>query len=160
MARQSVDEHRRTSLGVGSGVDLHRHRLDAVVATLGAEQEYFLVRREFYDDRPDLHNVYRLSANIVSGGEPHSEEALKKIADMGVKTVLSVDGKVPDQQTAAKYGLRYVHVPIGYDGITKEQALRIVKAVRISEGPIFVHCHHGGRSEKACPILTSASYTA
>ena len=61
-----------------------------------------------------LHNVYRLSDDIISGSEPHGEAALEDIARMGVKTILSVDGKVPDAETAEKYGMRYVHVAIQY----------------------------------------------
>ena len=95
------------------------------------------------DDSPDLHNVFRLSENIVSGGEPHGEDALKKIADMGVKTILSVDGKVPDEALAAKYGLRYVHVPIQYSGIDVPARLHIAKTFRELEGPFYVHCFHG-----------------
>jgi protein tyrosine phosphatase (PTP) superfamily phosphohydrolase (DUF442 family) len=91
----------------------------------------------------DLHNVYRLSDSIISGGEPHGEEALKRISEMGVKTILSVDGKVPDQETAAKYGMRYVHVPIHYSGISEDELMRITKAFRELEGPFFVHCFHG-----------------
>ena len=91
----------------------------------------------------DLHNVYKLSDNIISGGEPHGEEALRRISEMGVKTIVSVDGKVPDQATAAKYGLRYVHVPIHYSGISEDEMLRLTKAFRELEGPFFVHCFHG-----------------
>jgi len=92
---------------------------------------------------PGLHNVYRLSDNIVSGSEPEGEEALRKIAEMGVKTILSVDGKTPDQATAAKYGIRYVHVPIHYSGITPDELDRIAKTFRELEGPFYVHCFHG-----------------
>lgn len=95
------------------------------------------------DDHEDLHNVFRLSENIISGGEPHSDEALKKIADMGVKTILSVDGKAPDQETATKYGMQYVHVPIQYSGIDVPERLRIAKTFRDLEGPFYVHCFHG-----------------
>jgi len=55
--------------------------------------------------------------------------------------------------------LRYVHVPIGYDGITKPLALQIVAAARLSPEPIFVHCHHGGRSRKACEILIARGFS-
>ena len=55
------------------------------------------------EESPGLHNVFRLSDNIVSGSEPEGEAALAKIASMGVKTVLSVDGKAPDHEMAAKY---------------------------------------------------------
>jgi len=105
------------------------------------------------DDSPDLHNVYKLSESIISGGEPHGEDALKKIADMGVKTVLSVDGKVPDQETAAKYGLRYVHVPIQYSGIDVPARLSIAKTFRELEGPFYVHCFHGKHRGPAAAAL-------
>jgi protein tyrosine phosphatase (PTP) superfamily phosphohydrolase (DUF442 family) len=90
-----------------------------------------------------LHNVFHLSENIVTGSEPEDEAALALIASWGVKTILSTDGKAPDAETAAKYGLRYVHVPIQYKGITEDEQLRIVKVFRELEGPFFVHCFHG-----------------
>ena len=90
-----------------------------------------------------LHNYIRWSKRVGQGAQPEGEVAFKNLKALGYRTVLSVDGSVPEVELAAKYGLRYVHVPIGYDGITKDQALRIVKAMRTSEYPLFVHCHHG-----------------
>jgi protein tyrosine phosphatase (PTP) superfamily phosphohydrolase (DUF442 family) len=90
-----------------------------------------------------LHNVFRLSDTIVSGSEPESAEAYEELAGWGVRTVLSVDGKVPDAELAARYGLRYVHVPIQYKGITDDEVLRIAKTFRELEGPFYVHCFHG-----------------
>jgi protein tyrosine phosphatase (PTP) superfamily phosphohydrolase (DUF442 family) len=87
--------------------------------------------------------VFRLSEDIVSGSEPHGEEAFVELEKMGIKTILSVDGKVPDAQLAEKYGMRYVHVPIQYKGITKDELARIAKTFREIEGPFFVHCFHG-----------------
>jgi len=95
------------------------------------------------EEHDDLHNVYRLSESIISGSEPHGEEALRRIAEMGVRTVLSVDGKIPDAETARALGMRYVHVPIQYSGITDEEVARIVKTFRELPGPFFVHCFHG-----------------
>jgi protein tyrosine phosphatase (PTP) superfamily phosphohydrolase (DUF442 family) len=92
---------------------------------------------------PGLHNVYELSDNIISGAEPEGEQALADIAAMGVKTILSVDGKAPDVETAARYGMRYVHVPIQYKGITTDELLSISKTFREAEGPFYVHCFHG-----------------
>ncbi len=94
-------------------------------------------------DRPDLHNVYHLSEGILSGGEPLSAEALARLADWGVKTILSVDGKVPDAQEAARLGMRYVHVPIRYKGLSEGELLRIVKTFRELPAPFYVHCFHG-----------------
>lgn len=92
---------------------------------------------------PGLHHVFRLSETIVSGAEPEGEAAFEQLADWGVKTVLSVDGKVPEAELGAKHGLRYVHVPIQYKGITDDELLRITKTFRELEGPFYVHCFHG-----------------
>ena len=94
-------------------------------------------------DHDDLKNVFRLGKNIVSGGEPRSEQALERISKMGVKTIISVDGKVPDEKTARKYGMRYVHVPLNYCGIKKDELLRLAKTYRELPGPFYVHCFHG-----------------
>lgn len=92
---------------------------------------------------PGLHNVYRLSEDIISGAEPEGPEALAQIASWGVKTILSVDGKVPDAATAEALGMQYVHVPIQYSGIDEEELLDIAKTFRELQGPFYVHCYHG-----------------
>jgi protein tyrosine phosphatase (PTP) superfamily phosphohydrolase (DUF442 family) len=105
------------------------------------------------EDHHDLHNVFHLSERVISGSEPHGEEAIRRIAAMGVKTILSVDGAVPDAETAAKYGMRYVHVPIQYRGITREELLQIAKTFRELPGPFFVHCFHGKHRGPAAAAL-------
>ncbi|MCB9832666.1 MAG: cytochrome c [Planctomycetes bacterium] len=95
------------------------------------------------EESTGLHNVYHLSDNIISGSEPHGEVALAKLKEMGVKTVLSVDGMPPEAELAAKYGLRYVHVPIQYAGIHDEEIRKIAKTFSACEGPFYVHCFHG-----------------
>lgn len=95
------------------------------------------------EERPGLHHVYRLSDQIISGAEPVGVEAFEELRAMGVRTVLSVDGKVPDHETAAQYGLRYVHVPIQYSGIDEDELSKISKTFRELDGPFYVHCFHG-----------------
>ena len=90
-----------------------------------------------------LKNVFRLGDRIISGDEPEGEKALDVLAGMGVKTILSVDGKAPDWQAAAERGMRYVHIPIEYNGIEKEPLAQIAKTFRETEGPFYVHCFHG-----------------
>ncbi len=70
-------------------------------------------------------------------------EAFVKLQEMGVRTILSVDGKVPDEELARKYGMTYVHVPIQYKGISEEEVACIAKTFREKESPIYVHCFHG-----------------
>jgi protein tyrosine phosphatase (PTP) superfamily phosphohydrolase (DUF442 family) len=90
-----------------------------------------------------LEHYRRWSDHIGQSGEPVGEQAFENIAALGFKRVVSVDGAAPNVESARKWGLQYVHVPIGYDGITEQQALEIVKAVQSSDGPVLVHCHHG-----------------
>ena len=90
-----------------------------------------------------LHHVFKLSDGIISGAEPADPEALERLANWGVKTILSVDGKVPDAATAEALGMRYVHVPSQYSGIDREELLEISKTFRELEGPFYVHCFHG-----------------
>ncbi len=92
---------------------------------------------------PGIHNLFYLGDNIISGGEPEGPAALKALAQLGVKTILSVDGKVPDAATAKSLGMRYVHIPIQYSGIDDQAIARISKTFRELEGPFFVHCFHG-----------------
>ena len=49
----------------------------------------------------------------------------------------------PDVATAQKFGLRYVHLPHGYDGVPEQRVKELAKAVRELDGPIYIHCHHG-----------------
>lgn len=90
-----------------------------------------------------LHNVYRISAKLMSGSSPDGVRGFQSLRDLGVQTILSVDGAPPDVETAKKFGLRYVHVPIVYDGIPRPRVLEIARAVRDLPGPVYVHCHHG-----------------
>jgi protein tyrosine phosphatase (PTP) superfamily phosphohydrolase (DUF442 family) len=92
---------------------------------------------------PGLDNVFRLTDNLVSGSSPEGDAGFESLHKLGIKTIISVDGARPDVARARKYGLRYVHLPIGYDGMSREQALRIVKAARDLPGPVYIHCHHG-----------------
>jgi protein tyrosine phosphatase (PTP) superfamily phosphohydrolase (DUF442 family) len=90
-----------------------------------------------------IENTFRLSPRLYSGGDPHGVEALAALKRLGVKTIISVDGATPDVDTARRLGLRYVHLPVGYDGVPREQAVKLVQALRTLPGPVYVHCHHG-----------------
>ena len=90
-----------------------------------------------------LHNVFAISTNIFSGNSPESDAAFAELARLGVKTILSVDGAKPDVEEARRHGLRYVHLPHGYDGIDPALQARLIQAGRMLPGPIYVHCHHG-----------------
>lgn len=106
---------------------------------------------------PGCHNVIRLTPGLISGSQPHGDEAFKALAGLGVRTVISVDGARPDIEAAQAYGLRYVHLPFGYDGVPIERGLEVSRAVRDLPGPIYIHCHHGvHRGPAAAAIATVA----
>lgn len=94
-------------------------------------------------DFPNLHNLFQVSDRIYSGAEPHGEEAFSSLVKLGVKTIVSVDGAEPNVAEATKHGLRYMHIPIGYSGLSREATLSLTRLVREAEGPFYVHCHHG-----------------
>lgn len=94
-------------------------------------------------DYPALHNLLQISDHIYSGAEPHGDEAFAALKALGIKTVVSVDGIRPDVESAAKHGLRYIHIPVGYDGIEADAAAQLARVADEVQGPIYFHCHHG-----------------
>lgn len=104
-----------------------------------------------------LPNAYRIHARVISGGQPEGEEAFGELKALGVKTIISVDGARPEVELAKKFGLRYVHLPHGYDGIPEERAQELAKAVRDLDGPIYIHCHHGKHRSPAAAAVACVS---
>jgi protein tyrosine phosphatase (PTP) superfamily phosphohydrolase (DUF442 family) len=92
---------------------------------------------------PGLPNVVTYGDGFYCGGVPDGDTGFATLAALGIKTVISVDGAQPDLATAKAHGLRYVHLPIGYNGMDEERTCEIAKAVRDLPGPIYIHCHHG-----------------
>ncbi|MDX1953075.1 MAG: hypothetical protein SFY81_12915 [Verrucomicrobiota bacterium] len=90
-----------------------------------------------------LENLFLLQAGVYSGGSPQSSNSFKELADRGIKTIISVDGARPEVETARAHGIRYIHIPMGYDGTTVSNMQRIVKAAQSAGGPVYLHCHHG-----------------
>lgn len=94
-------------------------------------------------DLQGVHNVVAYTADLFSGSVPEGEAGFETLAAMGVRTIVSVDGAAPDVEAARALGLGYVHLPIGYDGMTPERTLEIAKAIEVGPGRVYVHCHHG-----------------
>jgi protein tyrosine phosphatase (PTP) superfamily phosphohydrolase (DUF442 family) len=93
--------------------------------------------------REHLHNAYRITAKVLSGAAPEGDESFEDLVALGVKTIISVDGATPDVEAARRHGIRYVHLPIRYDGVEEPDARAIAKAIVELPGPLYVHCHHG-----------------
>jgi protein tyrosine phosphatase (PTP) superfamily phosphohydrolase (DUF442 family) len=94
-------------------------------------------------EAPGLQNVFKLSSRIYSGSSPEGAAGFTSLQALGIRTVISVDGARPEVELARAAGLRYVHLPVGYDGIPDPRAWQIAKAVRELPGPLYLHCNHG-----------------
>jgi hypothetical protein len=90
-----------------------------------------------------IENVWRMDSNLLSGGDPVGESGLQLLKSKGVKTIVSVDGAAPLLEVSKQLGLRYVHIPIGYDGISVDSQRLLSQAFAQLPKPIYVHCHHG-----------------
>jgi hypothetical protein len=107
---------------------------------------------------PGVENLFQLVPNVLSGSQPAGDEGFQALRDLGVTTIVSVDGTRPEVARARQFGLRYIHLPIGYDGISLERCGELTKIGGLARGKIFVHCHHGKhRGPAAAAILVQAS---
>jgi protein tyrosine phosphatase (PTP) superfamily phosphohydrolase (DUF442 family) len=99
--------------------------------------------------------LIRVAPDLLSGAQPEGDAAFAELAARGVRTIVSVDGAEPDTAMAKRHGLRYVHLPIGYDGVPPGRAMELAKLLRESKSPVFVHCHHGKHRAPAA-VATAA----
>ncbi len=96
-------------------------------------------------DIAKLENVFRVDTRVISGGSPETAEQFQALKSLGVTTIVSVDGAPPKVELANSAGIRYIHLPIGYNGVTPEVSSNLARVIKQSSvaGKIYVHCHHG-----------------
>ena len=105
-----------------------------------------------------LSRLLQVSPDIYSGGQPKTAVAFRSLKELGIKTIVSVDGARPNEEAALAEGLRYIHIPIGYDAIPEAASLAYAQLMREVELPVFFHCHHGRqRGPAASAIALRAS---
>lgn len=109
-------------------------------------------------DYDQLHNVVSYGPGLLSGGVPMGRAGLDALADMGVKTIVSVDGAMPDAEYAEELGMRYVHLPISYDEVPEQRRRELAQVLTVFEKPVYMHCHHG--RHRSAAALGSAAVTA
>jgi protein tyrosine phosphatase (PTP) superfamily phosphohydrolase (DUF442 family) len=100
-----------------------------------------------------IENAFELAPGLCSGSQPAGDETFAALVRHGVKTIVSVDGTPPDLTAATRHGIRYVHLPFGYGGIPRGQALALSRLRESVAGPVFVHCHHGKHRGPAAAAL-------
>ena len=100
-----------------------------------------------------LPNLIRVTDHVYSGGLPDGPAGFDELRRLGIKTLISVDSAMPDSLSAEKAGLRYVHLPHGYDGVPADRAHEIARGLRDLPGPIYIHCHHGKHRSPAATAV-------
>lgn len=95
------------------------------------------------DEIKGIENLRQVTPQLLTGSQPDGEAAFQELARRGVKVIISVDGASPEVELAHKFGLRYVHIPIGYDQIKPQSRADLVEATKPGGGKVFLHCHHG-----------------
>ena len=90
-----------------------------------------------------LPNLIQVKENIYSGGSPINDKAFKSLSTLGIRTIISVDGAQPNIIAASANGMTYVHIHIGYDGISTLQKATLIEILKERPAPYYFHCHHG-----------------
>ncbi|QDS93534.1 hypothetical protein FF011L_23040 [Roseimaritima multifibrata] len=91
---------------------------------------------------------------VFSGAQPTTADDFAALQARGIRTIVSVDGARPNVELAKHYGMRYLHVPIGYDGIDPDANLSFFRIAKEVQGTVYVHCHHGKhRGPAAAAVL-------
>ncbi len=97
-----------------------------------------------------------LTPNIHSGSSPNHSQLLV-LAEMGIQTIISVDGPPPPEKYSHLEQINYIHIPVGYSTITDQQLSDIISAIRLSQElktGVYIHCHHG---KHRAPVAISAA---
>lgn len=90
-----------------------------------------------------LHNTFRIGEKLYSGSEPATEEDFAALKAQGITTIVSVDGTEPHLEIVERLGMRYIHIPIGYDQVDPQSVLCLARVAREIDVPVYLHCHHG-----------------
>jgi protein tyrosine phosphatase (PTP) superfamily phosphohydrolase (DUF442 family) len=98
-------------------------------------------------------HLRRVSPTVLCGAAPTGPAHFRLLQQLGVRTIVSVDGAAPNVTEARRRGLRTVHIPIGYDGVPAHGVAALTRVMRELELPVFVHCHYGRHRGPAAAAL-------
>ena len=92
---------------------------------------------------PGLHNIVAYADGLWTGAVPEGDEGFATLESLGIRVVVSVDGAVPDVESAKRHGIQYIHLPISYDTVPQERQTQLAQVLANTQGPVYMHCHHG-----------------
>ncbi len=120
--------------------------LGAVSGSSGGEPPQPVVATAVAGVTPKSHRglplVHEVHPRLLTGGAP-TPAGFEALQEAGVRTIISVDAARPDVAMATERGMRYIHLPVGYDGIDRRTTHLLARAIREADGRVYLHCHHG-----------------
>jgi tyrosine-protein phosphatase SIW14 len=96
----------------------------------------------------ELPNFHRVNESLYRGGQPKTG-GLKKLAELGIKTIVNLRGDSDDTRAegreALRLGMRYFNIPMSAAGRpSDDQVRRVLEIIEEKEqSPVFVHCRRG-----------------
>lgn len=96
----------------------------------------------------DLPNFHRINAQLYRGGQP-TAEGIKRLAGMGVKTVISfrdTQSKVVREKALVEAeGLNFINLRLSNWFASKDDEIhRIIEVIKNpAHQPVFIHCKRG-----------------
>jgi uncharacterized protein (TIGR01244 family) len=98
---------------------------------------------------PAIANYYRVRPDVATAGQP-SDAAFADIQKAGFKTVINLrtvdEGSLQEKPKVEALGLEYHNIPIGSDGISKDQVALFEEILGDSSNrPVFIHCASSSR---------------
>jgi protein tyrosine phosphatase (PTP) superfamily phosphohydrolase (DUF442 family) len=96
---------------------------------------------------PSISNFDIVSEGLWRGAAP-SNQAMQKLAESGVKTIVDLrmagPGAAEEATKAKKLGIKYVHIPLGFMGPSLFKVAQFLNIVNDpANQPVFVHCRYG-----------------
>lgn len=97
----------------------------------------------------DVPNVRQPAPDLITGGRPTLTD-LKALKEAGVTTLINLqgleEGSLDEAAVANELGLHYIALPVtSKNDLTFENAEKLDAALKLAEGPTFLHCASGNR---------------
>jgi len=98
-------------------------------------------------------NLHRVSPSLYRSAQP-TPEGMKRLEDLGIKTVVSLRAFHSDREPLAATSIKYQRISVKSWHIEKEDVLQFLKLVTNPENqPVLVHCQHGAdRTGTMCAV--------
>jgi len=94
-------------------------------------------------DAPPLKNFYRVAPELYRGAQPDAA-GMRKLREMGVKTIVNLRLLHSDGDEIGQLDLDYVDIPVDTFRPTEEDLVRFLEvAMDPNRAPVFVHCQRG-----------------